>query len=60
MPLVHLEAKDGKLDQPIEASLLLPSDLLKSMMPEDRECMHSVAGEVERCARGGWRACLIV
>jgi hypothetical protein len=36
--LVLLEAKDGKLDEPMEARLLLPSDLLKSMLPEDREC----------------------
>lgn len=46
MPLVHLEAKDGKLDQPIEAQLLLPSDLLKSMLPEDRACSAAAAGEV--------------
>lgn len=36
--LVTLEAKDGRLEEPMEARLLLPSDLLKSMLPEDREC----------------------
>jgi hypothetical protein len=35
--LVTLEAKDGRLEEPMEARLLLPSDLLKSMLPEDRE-----------------------
>ncbi len=35
--MVTLEAKDGRLDEQMEARLLLPSDLLKSMLPEDRE-----------------------
>lgn len=35
--LVTLVAKDGALDEQLDARILLPSDLLKSMLPEDRE-----------------------
>ena len=33
--LVVLQARDGTLDDPVDAAILLPSDLLKSMLPED-------------------------
>ncbi|KAM3569873.1 hypothetical protein VYU27_008034, partial [Nannochloropsis oceanica] len=31
---VTLQARDGALDEPVDARILLPSDLLKSMLPE--------------------------
>jgi hypothetical protein len=40
MPLkmVTLMAKDGRLDDSLDPRILLPSDLLRSMLPEDCEC----------------------
>jgi hypothetical protein len=38
--LVTLVAKDGPLDEQLDARILLPSDLLKSMLPEDRTSHH--------------------
>ncbi len=32
--LVMLQARDGTLDEPVDAAILLPSDLLKSMLPD--------------------------
>lgn len=39
--LVTLVAKDGPLDEQLDARILLPSDLLKSMLPEDRKHTHN-------------------
>jgi len=31
---ITLQARDGTLDEPVDARILLPSDLLRSMLPE--------------------------
>jgi len=45
---VTLQARDGALDEPVDARILLPSDLLKSMLPEScKEGRKDGGGGVE-------------
>jgi hypothetical protein len=46
---VTLLARDGPLDDTVDAAVLLPSDLLKSMLPEDRECVCAVCARTWVC-----------